>query len=140
MTEDEPLGLTIDDLLAGFEDWAKDLERKKLRRERPWTGDIIRVLWGVQTFMFMSQLVRQLWEIRNPSGLPMPDEFEKTIQSTLNQHTSQSKVWKKNGSKAEDDLFYSPKGKGSATWAVRREAAATWLRARRLPNTSPDPA
>jgi hypothetical protein len=105
--------------------WDEEYDRKKLRRERPWTGDIIRVLWDVQPWIFMSQLMRRLWELRNPSGLLMPERFEKTIQSS---------VWRSNGAKPEDDLFYSPKGKRSGTWAVHREKAVAWLKARKLPD------
>jgi len=111
----DALDIDIDDLLRQVEE--ADAERK-LRKENPWVRDIIRVLWGTQTFMFMSTLTRQLWDLRKKSDLPMPDKFEETVQSCLNQHTAQSKVWAKNGAKVEDDLFYSPKGKHSGTWAV----------------------
>jgi hypothetical protein len=124
--------ISLEEFAALFRQWEEEYDRKKLRKERPWTGDIIRVLWGAK-WMFMDQLTRQLWNLRNPSGLPMPTEFEKTVQSTLNHHTFQSEVWRKNGAKADDDLFYSPKGKRSGTWAVNRERAVTWLRARKLP-------
>lgn len=104
---------------------------KKLRQERPWVRDIIRVLWGApRDGVAMDQLVSNLWEMRKPSGLNMPRAFKKTVQSFLNQHTTQSSTW--NG-RAKNDLFYSPRGKGSGTWAVRQERAAAWLKARRLP-------
>ena len=83
--------------------------------KRAWTADVIRVLTGTSTYMTMNQLTRRLWELRNHSGLNMPKAFTETVQSTLNHHTSQSKVWKKNGSRPEDDLFYSPRGKGSGS-------------------------
>lgn len=104
---------------------------KRLRRRRPWVRDIIRVLWGAsRAGVSMDQLVSNLWEMRKPSGLNMPRAFRKTVQSFLNQHTAQSSQW--NG-RAEDDLFFSPQGKGSGTWAVHQERAAVWLAARRLP-------
>jgi hypothetical protein len=104
---------------------------KKLRQDRPWTYDIIRVLWGSRSFISMDHLCRELWGMRNPSGLPMPKRFTQTVQSTLNQHTSQSSQW--NG-KPESDLFYSPKGKGSGTWAVHRGRAMAWLKDHELPD------
>jgi len=118
--------------------WAeleKVWEKKKLRRERPWVFDIIRVLWGHQSSqgMRIAVLCREVWHIRQPSGLNMPKSFTETVQSCLNQHTSQSSVWAKNGSRAEDDIFYSPQGKGSGTWAVHRDRASAWLRRRELP-------
>src|SRR5437764_1068522 len=58
---------------------------KKLRKERPWTYDIIRVLWGTRSWISIDQLTRELWQLRNPSGLPMPKKFRETVQSALNQ-------------------------------------------------------
>jgi len=67
------------------------------------------------------------------TGLPMPIKFEATVRSILYNHTSQSVEWKKPGAKPADDLFYSPKGKRSGTWALRsRERAVEWLKARNL--------
>jgi hypothetical protein len=106
-------------------------EKKKLREDRPWVYDIIRVLWGSQSHRSMQALCRDLWHIRNPSSLPMPKQFERTVQSAINAHTSQSSRW--NG-KPENDLFYSPEGKGSGTWAVHRDRAVAWLQARELPD------
>ena len=67
----------------------------------------------------------------------MPQEFDRTIQSTLNAHTSQSQIWKKNGAKPSDNFFYSPKGKGSGTWAVNRQVALEWLRSHGLSEMRP---
>jgi hypothetical protein len=58
-----------------------------------------------------------LWTIRGPSGLPMPRRFPETTQSCLNQHTPKSLPF---FGKPGDDLFYSPEGKSSGTWAVRK--------------------
>jgi hypothetical protein len=126
----DKVDLTLDELFDNF-DVEAYFAAKKLRRDRPWVYDIIRVLWGTKSFVSMDQLCRELWAIRNPSGLPMPKEFNATVQSALNQHTSQSSRW--NG-KAENNLFYSPKGKGSGTWAVHRETAAQWLKSHELPD------
>jgi hypothetical protein len=127
--------LTLKDLLEpiNFDDVERFVEKQKklkaLRRERPWVRDIISVLWA-RSLVSMDQLTRQLWAMRNPSGLPMPDQFQKTIQSVLNQHTSQSTQF---SGKRDDDLFHSPEGKFSGTWAVHRDRAAAWLAQRRLP-------
>jgi hypothetical protein len=95
-----------------------------------WTADIVRVLSGHTTAMPMKELCRRLWALRNHSGLKMPKAFTETVQSTLNHHTSQSEVWRKNGARPEDDLFYSPRGKGTGEWALRsRDRAAAWLEA-----------
>ena len=72
------------------------LEKKKIRRERPWAYDIIRVLWPCKIELHIDPLVREVWELRNGTLLPMPKEFRNTVQSTLNHHTSQSEVFRKN--------------------------------------------
>jgi hypothetical protein len=108
---------------------AKSEKLKRLRRERPWVGDMIRVLWN-RSLTSMQQLTDELWAMRSPAGLPMPRKFVHTVQSFLNQHTSQSTRW--NG-KTEDDLFYSPEGKGSGTWAVHHDTAEAWLKRHQLP-------
>jgi hypothetical protein len=125
--------LMIDELGITSEEWEymeRRFEVRQLRKERPWTFDIIRVLSGSSSTS-MARLTHELWTIRNPSGLPMPKKFPETIQSCLNRHTSQSSRWTR---KPKDDLFYSPEGKGSGTWAVRRDVALEWLKAHRLPD------
>jgi hypothetical protein len=110
--------------------WDEKQRIAGLRKERPWTFDIIRVLWGTTSFKSMAMLTHELWTIRNPSGLPMPKRFTETVQSCLNRHTIQSSRFT---GKSTDNLFYSPQGKGSGTWAVRRYVAIEWLKAEGLP-------
>jgi hypothetical protein len=131
-TVEELDNIDIDELLRFIE--VQDTKRK-LRKARPWVFDLIRVLWGHRSSQGMRTevLVRELWHLREPSGLNMPKRFPETIQSCLNQHTSQSNVWAKNGAKPDDDLFWSPQGKGSGTWAIHRERAVAWLKSRGLP-------
>lgn len=107
------------------------VEQKKLRRKRPWTYDIIRVLKPCPFGLRIEKLERELWELRN-GELPMPKEFRNTIQSTLNHHTSQSEVFKTKQRAVEDDLFFSPGGKGSGTWAVHHDHAIAWLKKKNL--------
>ena len=73
----------------------------------------------------------QVWTLRKPKDLPMPKKFEQTVQSAFNHHSAQSSVFK---SGPEDDLFYSPGGKGSGYWAVHRDKAEAWLRRKALPS------
>jgi hypothetical protein len=103
----------------------------ELRRTRPWVRDLIRVLWPYDKRGRRRVLViDDLWRLRTPSGLPMPRKFEHTVQSTFNHHTSQSSRW---NSRVEEDLFFSPEGKGSGLWAVHRDRAAAWLLRHELP-------
>ena len=101
-----------------------------LRKENPWVRDIIRILWASKSSVTMDRLTRELWSLRSTGGLPMPKKFRETIQSALNHHTSQSKVFK---GPPGDDLFFSPNGKGSGTWSTHRPRALAWLQARKLP-------
>src|ERR1700730_8975921 len=120
--------LSIDEIFEGGE---KFLAARRLRKNRPWAYDIIRVLWGTHSQLSMAQLVKQLRDLRGPVGLPTPRAFERAIQSTLNSHTSQGSRF---SGKLDDDLFYSPEGKYSGTWAIRdRDRAAAWRAARGLP-------
>ena len=66
-----------------FEDIEKNIKRKKLREDRPWVYDMIRVLWS-SGLMSMQRLTDELWEMRKPVGLPMPRKFKHTVQSFLN--------------------------------------------------------
>lgn len=109
-------------------------DAKRLRKERPWVRDIIAVLYPRQNGIRMAELVDSLLDMRKET-LSTPKELKNTVQSCLNRHTAQSTVFIKKGSGPEDDLFYSPKGKRSGTWAVHREKALAWLQRKSLPST-----
>lgn len=66
------------------------LRSKRLRSERPSVRDIIRVLWRFGTGVSMQRLTGKLWQMRSPTGLPMPRQFKKTVQSFLNQPCASS--------------------------------------------------
>jgi hypothetical protein len=134
MSENHTITLAeLEKALADF-DVGAYFAAKQARRERPWVRDIIAVLYPRPNGIRIERLVDALWGMREKS-LPMPKEFGKTVQSCLNHHTSQSAVFIKNGTGPEDDLFYSPQGKGSGTWAVHRERAIFWLKRKGLPPT-----
>jgi hypothetical protein len=78
----------------------------------------------------MDQLTTTLWQMRNPSGLPMPKKFTETVQSCLNRHTSQSARW---DGRPETDLFFSPKKKGRELGPFTKTGPLPWLKAKRLP-------
>jgi hypothetical protein len=106
-------------------------ETKMNNHNRSWTADIIYVLWNVSGRMHMNQLVQRLRNIRKETK--SLEQLTPIVQSVLNNHTSQSHVWAKNGSRPEDDLFFSPGGKGTGEWALHKDRAAAWLKARGLP-------
>ena len=101
---------------------------QKWDKEHTYVIDIIRILHG-QIGIRKMDLDAALREKRVADQEPIPKAFDKTVQSVLNQHTSQSKVFRKKNKRANDDLFYSPKGKHSGTWALRsNERARKWVK------------
>jgi 7,8-dihydro-6-hydroxymethylpterin-pyrophosphokinase len=120
--------MTLDDLLQYLDDYEKSLEKRKHDKEHTYVLDIIRILHGRKWGIRKADLDSMVYEKRFADGEPMPREFGKTIQSVLNSYTSQSSVFQKAGRSQDDDLFYSPKGKGSGTWAVHSERAKAWVK------------
>jgi hypothetical protein len=100
---------------------------KKLRRDRPWTYDIIRALWGKPSGRELRLLYRDLWAMRNPVGLAMPKAFAETVRRSIYDHTSQGA----GTANPDDDLFFSPT---RGTWAVHPACAAVWLKRHDLPD------
>lgn len=111
-------------------DWEQIYREKKFREQHRWVCDIIRVLWGRRGGIHIDELVDNLAAIR--TGVPWPKRARETVQSALNHHTRQSSVFASRHGKPENDLFFSPHGKGSGTWAVHRDTAAAWLMKRGL--------
>ncbi len=112
-------------LLRQF-DHAHSEKNKRPRKQRPWIRDIIAVLAPHPNGLSMSQLLAALWAMRGPA-LPMPEPFINTLQNRLSRYTAQSNMfWHKNP-QPENNLFYSPGGKGSGTWALHRDKVADWL-------------
>jgi len=117
LTAEEVLNFDLDKYYA----------EKKLRKDRPWVYDIIRVLWGRPAGVALRTLDRELWDLRNPVGLPMPSAFSETIRATIYDHSSDAAGWNGN---AEDDLFFKTR---RGVWAVRRQHVPGWLERHDLP-------
>jgi Leu/Phe-tRNA-protein transferase len=80
----------------------------------PWIVDILLVLSHAdpRTGMTEGDLVWNLRIVRNKPGVKRPEAFDAVVRSCINHHTSQSSEWIKDGSRPENDILYSPKGKG----------------------------
>lgn len=100
--------------------------------------EIIQLLFNCPTGLHIDQLEEALWKARQPEN-PVPKHFRASIYGMLSLYTSQSLAFRKKGKTEAQDLFFSPEGKGSGTWAVHRERAQAWLRRRimGLPRLSP---
>src|SRR5262245_45592392 len=105
---------------------------KKQRQEHPYVLYLIKVLWPYRYGLRRADVIERIWALREPKGLPMPKNFGETIQSSFNHHTSQSAEFIKRGTGSEEDLFFSPKGKGSGIWAVHPDRAEAWLKRKQL--------
>jgi len=92
-----------------------------------WLREMIRILSSRLLGMHVEQLELAVWASRYPAT-PMPKRFHKLIQIILSQHSAQSVVFHQRKGRAADDLFYSPAGKGSGTWAVHKAKAEAWLK------------
>jgi hypothetical protein len=102
---------------------------KKLRQENPYVLHLIKVLWPRgERGLRRIDVIDRIFQTRFPTGLNIPKEFEKTVQSAYNHHCWHSSVFQRRNGKPEEELFYPVGGKGSGIWAVNRERAAEWLR------------
>jgi hypothetical protein len=92
----------------------------------PWIVDILLAVWDADPHrgMIKGDLDWNVRLLRHKAGLKLPQAFAETTQSTINHHTSQSEVWRKNGSRPDDDILYSPMGEKSGTWAIKHRDRA----------------
>jgi hypothetical protein len=91
--------------------------------------ELIRVLSNRPSGLHIEQLADVLWQARHGQG-PTPKNFRAAIYFTLSHYTSQSTLFRQKRRNPVHDLFYSPDGKGSGTWAVSRARAEAWLNSR----------
>ena len=82
--------------------------KKEWDRQHTYVIDMIKVLLGRKYGMRNVDFHAAVWAKRHASGEPMPKKFGATIESVLNQYSSQRAVFRMKGRTAEDDLFFSP--------------------------------
>jgi hypothetical protein len=112
-----------------FEIWfERYMALKDARRDHPYVGDIIRVLMPYANGLRRSMVLHELERQRKADGLPIPPTFEAAVQSSYNQHSIDSSVFRKRHAPDTEGIFYSPEGKGSGRWAVNRARALPWLK------------
>lgn len=91
--------------------------------------DLIKLLMNCPSGLHIDQLEQTLWKRRDADD-PVQKNFRASIYGTLSLYSSQSRAFRQKGKTEAQDLFFSPGGKGSGTWAVHRERAQAWLRRR----------
>jgi|SRR5476649_1979144 hypothetical protein len=134
MTDKKDKPLSLADLEINLEELEAYIERERalgeLRKKHSYVGDLIRVLMPLPNGLSRQMVLHYLNKQRQKDGLPIPPSFDNAVQSSYNQHSIDSDVFRKRKVPESEAIFYSPEGKGSGKWAVNRERAAAWLRAR----------
>jgi hypothetical protein len=131
MSMTEEAGDYLDQLIRSIEAKAA---ANKLRLENPWVLHLIKVLWPYSRFgLRRADVMDRIRQIRVPKDLPVPKNYEQTIQSAFNRYSEDSDVFRRRNAPLSEALFFSPGGKGSGKWSVHRDRATEWLKAKDLP-------
>jgi DNA repair photolyase len=97
----------------------------------PYVVDLIRVLEPhAPNGLARQSVLRALEKNRADAGLRIPPKFEQAVQRVYNWYSIDSTVFAKRKVTESEGLFYSPAGKGSGIWAINRDRAAAWLKAK----------
>ena len=118
----------LEKALAEYE---REEARKVHRKKHSYVADLIRLLMPHERGLTRQMVLHDLERQRCKEGLPIPPTFEEAVQSSYNYFSVDSLVFKKRGGRRDEELFYSPEGKGSGRWAVNREVVAVWLQTRK---------
>ncbi|MBA3448800.1 MAG: hypothetical protein H0T56_14585 [Pseudaminobacter sp.] len=129
----EPLDDETAWLLEAIDRIEREQAGRQKRRENPWALYLIKVLWPYPNGLARRTAIDRIWAARREANLPMPTEFDRTVQSIFNGHNSQSPEFRRRGTPPEGDLFYPVGGKGSGKWAVYHDKAKEWVLSRGLP-------
>ena len=117
----------LEKALAEYE---REEAHKVHRKKHSYVADLIRLLMPHERGLTRQMVLHDLERQRYKEGLPVPPKFVEAVQSSYNYFSVDSLVFKKRGGRRDEELFYSPEGKGSGRWAVNREVAAVWLQTR----------
>jgi hypothetical protein len=115
MTEEEE-----NDFIGDLVLW---LQKRQLRKDRPWVYDIVRVILPRQSKgLRMQRIYQEVRDMRDPSGLPKPRAFEAIVRHMIYIHSKASPQWNGN---AEDDLFISLQ---RGLWSTNVDRADAWIK------------
>jgi hypothetical protein len=97
-----------------------------------YTEHLILVLWDASPSRGMPRVdvLQRVKALRKKRALSLPEAFENAVQSAFDKHAAQSSMWRNKIIPPGDDLFYSPDRKEIDIWAVHRDRARSWLRAK----------
>jgi hypothetical protein len=106
--------LTIEDLDIDIEELQAFIRRERelnaLRKKHSYVGDLIQTLMGRPNGLSRQMVLHDLYRRRRNDGLPIPKSFEEAVQSSYNQHSIDSVVFKKRNLPESEAIFYAPGG------------------------------
>jgi len=100
--EDIELDFDIDELLADIERYE---QLKKVRKEPSYIADLIRLLLPRPNGLSRQMVLHDLERNRRKQGLPTPPKFEEAVQSSYNQHSIDSAVFRKRNLPDSEAIF-----------------------------------
>ena len=96
-------------------------ELKTLRKKHPWLADLICVLLPHKNGLHRLRVFEALKPRRKAyeaDGLPMPKEFEKTVQGIYQDNCLGCENFERRSVSESKALFHLPRGKGTGYWGV----------------------
>jgi hypothetical protein len=79
-----------------------------------WRDDVREGLHRLGGRANLNQIYKEVESLRRAAGRPIPPSFEASVRRTLEDHSSDSDMYK-----GGPDLFCMPEGKGKGVWALR---------------------
>ena len=110
-------------------DWEAEWEKKRNKRKNPYALHLIKVLYNHPHGKRLPDVYDQIERMRRELNLPIPKDFEATVRSAFNSHSTTSDTFH---GLPEEGLFYSVGKKGSGRWGLHQEVADAWVRRRHL--------
>ena len=107
-----------------MDDFFKELDDEIYQYGGSWTAYLFRILLPHKQGLTRQDAIAAVKRDALRRGRPIPASFPDVIQSTLQQHNSESDVFRSDGSQ---DIFHFVGGKGTGVWALKREQARSWM-------------
>jgi hypothetical protein len=104
-------------------------KKRRLKFDNPYVADMIEILRPFkESGLHRREITKRLAQMRAGKEIPLAIEMDKSVQSSLQRHSSAYAGFKKRNAPLSDDLFYPSRGFGAGWWAVRLDRATEWLK------------
>jgi hypothetical protein len=97
------------------------IDARVLRLIHPYVFDLIKLLTKYPNGLKRTFVLDYIKKNREKLGLPIPDTFDSTVQSSMQYYCRDSDVFKTRSANEKEALFCWPKGKGKGIWALLRQ-------------------